>query len=147
MAIRWNEYRKRRLGDIRVWADNLKLITYEDISNYLWDVGVMPPERDHKDVLFILSRQSGSFLEESVIAEKAEALSKPSSGRREKSDSSDHIGQVLKSKPTAGRVKIESSVETEELKPSQKKRKPARRRSSTKKSAVAKRPRSKKKSE
>ena len=146
MAIRWNEYRKRRLLDIKVWADNLKLMTYEDISNYLWSVGVMPPEQDHKDVLLILSRVSGSSLEESHGMERDEVATKPSSGRREERHEKDQKAPALKSKPTSGRSKPEDLLESPES--SQKKSKPSRkRRSPTRRSTTAKKSRAKKKSE
>ena len=101
MAIRWNEYRKRRsLVDLSKCFENWGVKNYNDLCKYLWDVGVIHPDEGHRDVE-LLSKHS----------DEQTPRPKPTSGRS--SEAAEEIpedlnkgvdGQTLqREKPSSGR--------------------------------------------
>ena len=104
MAIRWNEYRKRRsLIDLSKCFENWEVKNYNDLCKYLWDIGVIPPSECHKDV-----RHLHQYVDKASLPKPKP---KPASGRssgavKEISEDASRIvkGKTLQSeKPSSGR--------------------------------------------
>lgn len=62
MGTNWDYYRQRRALDVCGWSDHLKIKTYEDMCKYLLGIGVIPPSRDHDDVVRILDMHQSKDL-------------------------------------------------------------------------------------